>query len=101
MAAELSLPLRFIMCRWSFAALSKAEVLAEEGHYVVLEPVGDGAGVRAVIHLKAVYDPKLSKMSCNLPARDMRAASRNRYRFSQEQNKLSGDKCCEPFILDL
>ena len=38
------------------AARLKAKILAEERHHVILEAIRHGAGVRAVIHLKAVRD---------------------------------------------
>src|SRR5664280_286643 len=44
-------------CRYALAAaFLRAQVLAEERHDVVLEAVGHGAGVGAVIDLEAVGD---------------------------------------------
>ena len=41
---------------WLLAARGKAQILAEERHHVILESVGDRAGVRPRINLKAVRD---------------------------------------------
>ena len=38
------------------AALGEAEILAEERHHMILKSIGDGAGVRAGVDLKAVRD---------------------------------------------
>ena len=39
-----------------FAFRLEAEILAEEGHCVILESISNGAGVRARVNLKAVRD---------------------------------------------
>src|ERR1017187_4625781 len=58
-AADWHDPNSFCLLHWLLTARLEAQVLAEEWHHVVLEAIGDGAGVRAVIELKSVRDAVL------------------------------------------